>query len=83
MSHKECNSSNQRSFKSEMTIAFREPENVSQPLALYLSGYFRVFGLWPYSTHVACGETRAAQTGARFRWVRACEFFWYGARIFF
>ncbi len=31
MSCKECKSSNQRSFKSEMTIAFREPENVNQP----------------------------------------------------
>jgi hypothetical protein len=30
MSCKGCGAGNQRSFKSEMTIAFREPENVNQ-----------------------------------------------------
>jgi hypothetical protein len=31
MSCKGCKSGNQRSFRSEMMIAFREPENVNQP----------------------------------------------------
>lgn len=36
MSCKKCASSNERSFKSEMTLAFREPENVNRA-PLYVS----------------------------------------------